>query len=59
MHNNQDFFFQLAPKEKAQVEVIYKPYIMPVYGKVQRTAILKTNDPDKPELSFVVEAFVK
>lgn len=59
MHQNQDFFLSLAPEEKGEVEVIYKPFLMPVYGRVQRAAILTTNDPDHPEVNFVIEAFVE
>lgn len=59
MHSNTDFYLALSPQEKAEVEVIYKPYLMPVSGQVQRGATLKTNDPGTPEMSFVVEAFVE
>lgn len=59
MHPSTDFYLALAPQEKAEVEVVYKPYLMPVSGKVQRAATLKTNDPENPEMSFVVKAFVE
>jgi hypothetical protein len=59
MHSNQSFLVEIAPQEEAQVEVVYRPYLMPVYGKVQRAVQLKTNDPEKPEVEFVVEASVE
>lgn len=59
MHDNQDFMIEIAPKEKATLDVIYKPSLMPVYGKVTREAIIKTNDPENPEVQFGIEAYVK
>jgi extradiol dioxygenase family protein len=59
MHSNQNFWVELAPQEEAEVEVIYRPYIMPVYGKVTRAATIKTNDPENPEVEFVIEAEVE
>lgn len=59
MHSNQNFLVEIEPQQEAEVEVVYRPYLMPVYGKVQRAATLKTNDPEKPEVDFVVEAEVK
>lgn len=59
MHSHQNFLIEIQPQSEAEVEVIYRPYLMPVYGKVQRAVTLKTNDPEKPEVEFVVEAVVE
>ena len=59
MHSNQNFIIELASQEEAVVEVTYRPYLMPVYGKVIRAVRLKTNDPGNPEVEFVIEAEVK
>lgn len=58
MHAPQKNPISVAPGATAQIVVTYKPYIMPVYGKIQRFAIIRTNDPFKPELTFTVEAVV-
>lgn len=59
MHSNQDFLVEIAPPEEAEIQVIYRPYLMPVHGRVTRTATIKTNDPESPRLTFTVEAFVE
>ncbi|MEK9178993.1 MAG: hypothetical protein AAB893_00815, partial [Patescibacteria group bacterium] len=52
MHAPQKTHISVAQGATAQIVVTYKPYIMPVYGKIQRYAIIRTNDPVKPELTF-------
>lgn len=59
MHAIGNAIFEVAPQKEAQIKVIYRPYVMPVYGKVDREAYVSTNDPENPKLVFKVEAFVK
>lgn len=59
MHSQDKFVFELKPRERAYVEVTYKPYLMPVYGKVIRGAVFWTNDPGKTQVTLSVEAFVE
>lgn len=59
MHAQSDYVANVAPKTEVKVKVIYRPYIMPVYGAVEREAYFSTNDPLNPKLVFKVKAFVK
>lgn len=59
MHAPGGFVNQIAVGDTAIVRVIYKPYIMPVYGPVTRDVYVGTNDPDNPRLTFTVKTVVK
>lgn len=59
MHAVGSFDQVIAPGATAVVKVIYRPYVMPVYGAVDREVYLSTNDPAQPKLVFKVKAFVK
>ncbi|MDP1743699.1 MAG: DUF1573 domain-containing protein [Candidatus Amesbacteria bacterium] len=59
MHAPGGFVNQIAVGDTAVVRVIYKPYIMPVYGPVTRDVYVGTNDPDNPKLTFTVKTVVK
>lgn len=59
MHAPGGFVNQIAVGDTAVVRVIYKPYIMPVYGPVTRDVYVGTNDPDNPRLTFTVKTVVK
>ena len=59
MHAPGGFINQIAVGDTAIVRVIYKPYIMPVYGPVTRDVFVGTNDPDNPRLTFTVKTVVK
>lgn len=59
MHAAGDYALEILPQKEAKVKVIYRPYVMPVYGKVEREVYVSTNDPENPKLVFKVEAFVK
>lgn len=59
MHAPGGFINQIAIGDTAIVRVIYKPYIMPVYGPVTRDVYVGTNDPDNPKLTFTVKTVVK
>ena len=59
MHAPGGFINQIAVGDTAIVRVIYKPYIMPVYGPVTRDVFVGTNDPDNPRLTFTVKVIVK
>lgn len=59
MHNVSDFVGEILPGKEALVKVIYRPYIMPVYGTIEREVYITTNDPENPKLVFKVKAYVK
>lgn len=59
MHSAGSFGKEISPGKEAKVRVIYRPYVMPVYGVVEREVYLSTNDPDNPKLVFKVKAYVK
>lgn len=59
MHSVGSFETPIAPNTEAKVKVTYRPYVMPVYGQVERQVFISTNDPANPKLSFQVKAFVK
>ncbi len=59
MHSNSNYILTLNPKEKAKLYVIYKPALMPVQGQVERAVVIRTNDPENPEMYFGVTAFVE
>ena len=59
MHNVSDYVGEIAPGKEATVKVIYRPFVMPVYGAVEREVYLTTNDPENPKLVFKVKAYVK
>lgn len=59
MHGRNSWIGKVAPNAVAQVEVIYEPAIMPVNGVVQRTVTVVTNDPNKPSVTFKINADVK
>lgn len=59
MHSQSDLVAEVAPQKIATVKVIYRPYVMPVYGLIEREVYVSTNDPEKPKLVFKVKAVVK
>lgn len=59
MHSVGSFDQLIAPQTEAKVTVIYRPYVMPVYGIVEREVYISTNDPQNPKLVFKVKAFVQ
>ncbi|QQG43992.1 MAG: DUF1573 domain-containing protein [Candidatus Roizmanbacteria bacterium] len=59
MHSKDSYIAEIAPNKEAKLKVIYRPYIMPVYGQVEREAYLSTNDPQNPKLVFKIKAQVK
>lgn len=58
MHSRSDWIGEVKPEKTARVWVIYRPFVMPVYGKVEREVYVSTNDPENPKLVFRVEAIV-
>ena len=58
MHNVSDFAGEILPGKSAKIKVIYRPFIMPVYGPIEREAYVETNDPENPKLVFKVRANV-
>lgn len=59
MHSTSNYQASLNPSESATVEVIYRPFVMPVKGEVGRDVYVKTNDPGNPMLTFSIKAFVE
>lgn len=49
---------EIAPGKTATVRVIYRPFIMPVYGFIEREVYIETNDPSNSNLTFKVTATV-
>jgi len=58
MHNVSDFAGEIQPGREGKIKVIYRPYIMPVYGLIEREVYVTTNDPDNAKLVFKVKANV-
>ncbi len=62
MHNSnalRKWKSAIASGASATVRVTYKPYLMPVQGPIERSAIFATNDTNNPEVQLVVSATVK
>lgn len=59
MHAQSEYVAEIDPQATAKIRVIYRPYVMPVYGVVGREAYMSTNDPSNPKLVFKVKSFVK
>lgn len=59
MHSKNPWVGTINPGEKAVLEAIYRPFIMPVAGPVTRDVYVSTNDPDNPRLTFTVKAIVE
>lgn len=49
------YITDIAPGDSAIVRVIYKPYIMPVFGLVEREVYITTNDPANQKLVFSIQ----
>lgn len=59
MHNKSDFVVSVASNTEAKVKVTYRPYVMPVYGVVEREVYVTTNDPINQKIVFKVRSFVQ
>ena len=59
MHSVGSFATPIESGTEATVKVIYRPFVMPVYGAVQREVYISTNDPENPKLVLQVKALVK
>lgn len=59
MHAQSDYVVAIAPQTEAKIKVVYKPFVMPVFGVVERQVFLNTNDPALPKLEFKIKAFVQ
>ena len=59
MHTKSNYIIEIESDKKAIIRVTYKPYVMPVYGFVEREAYIKTNDPSMQDIVFKVTANVK
>ncbi len=49
----------LAPGENATLKAIYRPFVMPVQGSVERVVSFNTNDPKNPAPEITLRAFVQ
>ncbi|KKQ23453.1 MAG: hypothetical protein US40_C0015G0015 [Candidatus Roizmanbacteria bacterium GW2011_GWC2_37_13] len=58
MHNVSNFAGEVLPGKTAMIKVIYRPFIMPVYGIIDREVYVETNDPENQKLIFKVKANV-
>lgn len=58
MHSQSSYIAEIPPGESAVLRVIYRPYLMPVYGEIEREVYVNTNDPATPKLVFSVTANV-
>ncbi|MBI2626294.1 MAG: DUF1573 domain-containing protein [Candidatus Nealsonbacteria bacterium] len=59
MHGNPKWQGILEPGQTAVAKVIYRPYLMPVQGPVERAFIFETNDPSNPKVYLTIKAFVE
>lgn len=59
MHTRSNYMIEIAPRSETVIRVTYRPYVMPVYGVVEREVYVKTNDPINSRLTFKVSANVK
>lgn len=58
MHSKSTYIAEIKPNKTAIIRITYKPYVMPVYGFVEREAYIKTNDPLMQNIVFKVTATV-
>ncbi len=59
MHSTSEYVANIASGQQATVKVIYRPYLMPVYGAIEREVYVGTNDPANPKLVFKITAHVQ
>lgn len=59
MHSLSDYLAEVKPGKEAILRVTYRPFVMPVYGPVDREVYVTTNDPENSKLVFKVKAVVK
>lgn len=58
MQAQSGYLGDIAPGGMATIRVIYRPYIMPLVGPVERDVYLTTNDPSRTNLTFSIKANV-
>lgn len=61
MHNTPEaarWEGEVMPNATATLKIIYKPAVMPVFGPVERSVILSTNDPNNQQVQFDIKALV-
>lgn len=59
MHSKSNWTGEIPAGQNAKVDVIYRPFVMPVKGDVTREVYVSTNDPDNQLLTFTVKANVQ
>lgn len=59
MHAQSGYLGTIASGDTAIIRVTYRPSQMPVYGPVERSVSVATNDPLNPTLTFTVAARVE
>ena len=59
MHGMNSWQDELKTGETATINVIYRPAVMPVKGKVSRALSITTNDPNQPSIQIAFDAEVE
>lgn len=59
MRRNTNWRGEIAAGQTALLKITYEPKIMPVQGKVRRTIVFKTNDPENSSVNINFTAEVK
>lgn len=59
LHNKVTWQKDLEVGQSATLKVTYQPKLMPVEGKVERTAYFKTNDPTNTNVQINLTSFVE
>ncbi len=55
---NSQWTGEIQSGQEAKVTATYQPALKPVKGKVERTVYVKTNDPQKPDITLTITAIV-
>lgn len=59
MHGMSKWSGELQPGQQAEVTITYRPSIMPVVGRVERSVLVQTNDPVSPTVQISFTATVE
>lgn len=59
MHKNPSWRGELPAGQSAVLRISYEPSLMPVKGRVNRSILVQTNDPQKPTLNINFTANVQ
>jgi len=59
MHGQSDYVVSIIPQTEAKIKVVYRPYVMLVYGNIEREVYISTNDPSNSKLVFKIKVFIQ